>query len=79
MTNKDLLKRIVVNPDIMVGKPTIKGTRLTVQYILNLLAQGMTIEEILREYKNLKHDDILACFYFATQTLESTTFAPLTA
>jgi uncharacterized protein (DUF433 family) len=47
-----LLKRIVINPHIMVGKPTIAGTRLTVQHILGLLAQGMTVQEILREGHN---------------------------
>ena len=61
MEEKKLLSRIVIDPKIMVGKPVIKGTRLTVQLILGLLAQGMTIEEILQEYKNLKKEDILAC------------------
>ncbi len=51
MNEKELLNRIVVDPKIMVGKPIIKGTRLTVQYILGLLAQGMTTQEILQEYK----------------------------
>lgn len=62
-----LLKRIVINPDIMVGKPTIAGTRLTVQYIIGLLAQGMTVAEILGKYKNLKVEDIQACLFFATE------------
>ena len=61
MKEKELLNRIVIDPKIMVGKPIIKGTRLTVQYILNLLAQGMTIEEILKEYKNVTKEDIFAC------------------
>jgi uncharacterized protein (DUF433 family) len=78
MTDKaKLLKRIVINPKIMVGKPTIAGTRLTVQYILGLLAQGMTIAEILDEYKGLTVEDIQACLFFASEALESTAFAPL--
>ena len=48
MEQKQLLERIVLNPKIMVGKPVIRGTRLTVQYILNLLAHGASIDEILQ-------------------------------
>ncbi len=47
---KQLLERIALNPKVMVGKPVIRGTRLTVQYILGLLAHGATIAEILTEY-----------------------------
>jgi len=77
MEKKQLIERIVINPKIMVGKPVIRGTRLTVQYILNLLAHGATIEEILREYKELTKEDILACLLYASQVLEDTTFMPL--
>ena len=78
MERNQLLERIVVNPKIMGGKPVIKGTRLTVQYVLNLLARGATMDEILREYKGLKKEDILACLLYASETLENTTFMPLT-
>jgi uncharacterized protein (DUF433 family) len=74
---RELLSRITIDPGIMVGKPVIKGTRLTVQFILGLLAQGMTIEELLQEYKNLERDDIFACLLFARDALSDTTFAPL--
>ena len=77
MEKKQLIERIVINPKIMVGKPIIRGTRLTVQYILNLLAHGATIDEILREYKELTKEDILACLLYASQVLEDTTFMPL--
>lgn len=77
MKDNELLRRIIIDPKIMVGKPIIKGTRLTVQHILGLLAQGMTTEEIMHEYKNLTKEDILACLTFARNTLENTTFAPL--
>jgi len=77
MEQKQLLERIVLNPKIMVGKPIIRGTRLTVQYILNLLAHGATIDEILQEYKGLTKEDILACLLYASETLEDTTFMPL--
>ena len=77
MEQKQLLERIALNPKIMVGKPIIRGTRLTVQYILNLLAHGATVDEILQEYKGLTKEDILACLLYASETLEDTTFMPL--
>ena len=77
MKDQQLLKRITLNPQVMVGKPVIKGTRLTVEYILNLLAHGATVEEILEEYDGLTREDIQACLLFATKTLEDTAFVPL--
>jgi uncharacterized protein (DUF433 family) len=77
MTEQQLLERIIINPKVMVGKPVIKGTRLTVEYILGLLAHGATNGEILGEYEGLVQEDIQACFLFATRTLENTTFMPL--
>lgn len=72
----ELLNRIVIDPKIMAGKPVIKGTRLTVQFIVGLLAQGTTTDEILKEYNKLTKQDILACLTFARDALD-TTFAPL--
>jgi uncharacterized protein (DUF433 family) len=77
MTDKQLLERITVDPKVMVGKPVIQGTRLTVEYILNLLAHGSTIAEVLGEYDGLVEEDIQACLLFATKSLESTVFMPL--
>ena len=77
MTDQELLNCITSNPDIMVGKPVIRGTRLTVEYILNLLAHGATVAEILEEYKGLVEADIQACLLFAARSLESTSFMPL--
>ncbi len=65
MNKKELLKRIKKDPKVMVGKPVIRGTRLTVEYILNLLAHGATIEEILKEYDRLTQEDVQACLLFA--------------
>jgi uncharacterized protein (DUF433 family) len=79
MSDKQLLEKIVVDPHIMVGKPINKGTRLTVEYFLNLLAHGETEEDILAEYEGLTLDDIKACLLFATKSLESTSFMPLEA
>ncbi|HID27751.1 MAG TPA: DUF433 domain-containing protein [Methanosarcinales archaeon] len=78
MKKSKLLERIVLNPKVMVGKPVIRGTRLTVQYILGLLAHGATVDEILLEYEGLTREDILACLMFATEVLEDYTFVPLT-
>ena len=77
MTDKKLLERIAVNPKVMSGKPVIKGTRLTVEYILNLLAHGATDQEIIAEYRGLKKEDIQACMLFASKALENTVFMPL--
>ena len=60
-----LLDRITVDPEIMVGKPVIRGTRLTVQFILGLLAQGMTVDELTQEYQGLEKEDVSACLHFA--------------
>ena len=65
MKGDHLLDRIVINPRVMVGKPIIRGTRLTVEYILNLLAHGATEAEILAEYAGLTRADIQACLLFA--------------
>ena len=77
MGDRQLLNRIVINSEVMVGKPVIEGTRLTVEYILNLLAHGASISEILEEYDDLEEADIKACLLFASQSLENTTFMPL--
>jgi uncharacterized protein (DUF433 family) len=77
MKDQQLLERIALNPKVMTGKPVVKGTRLTVEYILNLLAHGATIVEILDEYDGLTHEDIRACLLFATRSLEDTAFMPL--
>ena len=79
MTEEKLLERIALDPNVMVGKPVLKGTRLTVEYVLNLLAHGATVAEILDEYKDLTKEDIQACLLFGAKALENTAFMPLTA
>ena len=79
MNDDQLLERIVSNPRVMAGKAAIKGTRLTVDYILNLLGHGSTVEEILGEYDGLSREDIRACLLFASRTLADTEFMPLMA
>ena len=77
MGNNHLRERIVINPKVMTGKPVIRGTRLTVQFILGLLAHGATMDEIIEEYPGLTREDIFACLLFATEALETTEFIPL--
>jgi len=77
VTEQTLLSRITVDPNVMVGKPVIRGTRLTVEFILRLMANGATEQEILEEYEDLASEDIRACLLFATRALEDTSFMPL--
>jgi uncharacterized protein (DUF433 family) len=76
MTEREMLQRITVDPKIMVGKPVIKGTRLTVEYILKLLARGWSEEEILRNWPGLTHEDIQACRAYAGGGLKAETGIP---
>jgi uncharacterized protein (DUF433 family) len=62
-------KRIVMDPRIMAGKPTVKGTRITVEMILRKLGGGMTAEEILQDHPHLTHEDIRAAQAFAADYL----------
>ncbi|MDX2278817.1 MAG: DUF433 domain-containing protein [Saprospiraceae bacterium] len=66
MSEKDLLKRISVDPNICFGKPCIKGTRIWVSLILDYLAAGETIEAVLAAYPNLLKEDILACIAYGS-------------
>jgi len=63
--------RIEINPDIMFGKPVIKGTRITVEQILHKLADGITPDEILEDHPHLSMEDIYAAQHFAADYLGS--------
>jgi uncharacterized protein (DUF433 family) len=78
LDKEDILRRIAVNPRVMLGKPVVRGTRLTVQFILGLLAAGATVDDILAEYGGLTREDVQACLLFATEALESSSFLALT-
>lgn len=79
MDDQQLLQRITLDPEVMTGKPVIKGTRLTVEYVVNLLAHGATEEEILDEYPGLTRADIRACLLFSARSLSESSFLPLKA
>lgn len=59
------LNRIVSNPDVMLGKPVIKGTRITVELILKKLASGYSVDQILKSYDHLSKEDILAALDYS--------------
>jgi len=67
MENRNLLDRITVNPQLMVGKPTIRGLRITVEQILNALANGITTQELFEDYPELEPEDIQAVLLHATE------------
>lgn len=59
-------ERIIVDPEILAGKPVIRGTRLAVEFILELLAAGQSESDILTNYPGLTREDILACLWYAS-------------
>ena len=69
---KNLLERITINPKVMIGKPTIRGSRLTVEIILEKLAGGETEDKILEDYPILEREDIKACLLYAAKSLSLT-------
>ena len=64
------MNRITYNQNIFGGKPIIKGTRISVEFVLELLASGMTLEEIVKEYPRLKKEDVLAAINYAAITIK---------
>jgi uncharacterized protein (DUF433 family) len=63
----DWRERIAADPNILVGKPIIKGTRIAVEFVIDLLARGWTVEQILKEYDHLTREDIQACLAYARE------------
>lgn len=75
--NEHILERIIINPRIMVGKPIIRGTRIPVELIVRMLAQGISEGEILDEYPHLSLEDIQAALFYAAQMLSQDDILPL--
>lgn len=63
------MERIEINPKVMMGKPVIKGTRITVELLLKKLSEGLAEGDLLDAYPNLKHEDILAALAYAAKAL----------
>jgi uncharacterized protein (DUF433 family) len=72
----DWKERIIVDPKILVGKPVVKGTRLAVEFIVELLAQGWPEGEIIRNYPGVTHEDISACLMYASSILKAEKIYP---
>ncbi len=67
----DWKDRISVDPRVLVGKPVIKGTRIAVEFVVELLGRGWTVQQILHEYDHLSPEDIQACLSYASDVLKS--------
>jgi uncharacterized protein (DUF433 family) len=63
--------RIAIDPNVLVGKPIIKGTRISVEFVIDLLGRGWTTEQVLQEYDHLTREDVQACLAYASEVLKS--------
>jgi uncharacterized protein (DUF433 family) len=70
-------ERIIADPKVLAGKPVIKGTRLAVEFILDLLVEGWSEAEILQNYPRLTHEDIQACLSYASALIKSERVFPI--
>jgi uncharacterized protein (DUF433 family) len=73
----DWRERIEANPDVLVGKPVVKGTRMAVEFVIGLMAQGWSEEDILNNYRHLKREDIRACLGYAEYVLTAERIYPM--
>jgi uncharacterized protein (DUF433 family) len=71
--------RIALDPEVLAGKPVIRGTRLSVEFVIGLMADGWTEADILHSYPGITHDDIIACLAYARDTLGSEKVFPSAA
>lgn len=67
MNNQDLLSRISIDPNVCFGKPCIRGHRIWVSLVLDLLASGRTVEELLERYPGIEEADVLACIAYGAE------------
>lgn len=75
----DLPERLMIDPEILSGKPIIRGSRIPAEFIIDLLATGMSDAEILGNYPGLQRQDILACLAYASQLAHEWKAFPLSA
>ncbi len=71
------MSRITVNPKILGGKPIIKGTRISVELVLNLLASGASEDEIMEDYPHISKEDLRACLRYAATALKNEVYLSL--
>ena len=79
MDERNLSARITVNPNVMLGKPTIRGLRITVEQLLKALAAGVTPQDLLEEYPELEPQDLQAVFLYAAELVSETRVFPIAA
>ena len=70
-------ERIVIDPAVLAGKPVVRGTRLAVEHVIDLLGQGWTETEVLANFPGLTHEDVLACLGYASAVLKAERVYPL--
>ncbi len=75
----DWRERIVIDPNILVGKPLIRGTRISVEFVIDLLGRGWSVEDVLAEYDHLKAEDVRACLLYARDMLAEERVYPVPA
>ena len=73
----DPMERIVLDPEILAGKPIVKGTRLSVEFVVGLLGQGWSEQQVLESYPNLSREDVVACLRYAARVLQTERVIPL--
>lgn len=73
----DWRDRVELNPKVLVGKPVVKGTRLSVEFIVTRLAQGATPDDLVQSHPRLTREDILACLAYAAELLEAERVYPV--
>jgi uncharacterized protein (DUF433 family) len=73
---EDLLHRIAVDPRVMLGKPVVRGTRITVEILLEKIAAGCTVDEVLGDYPTLRREDVLAAVAYAREALGTDEIIP---
>jgi uncharacterized protein (DUF433 family) len=71
--------RIALDPEVLTGKPVIRGTRLSVEFVIGLMADGWTEPDIMQNYPGITHDDIIACLAYARDTISSEKIFPSAA
>lgn len=73
----DFWARIEINPDVLVGKPVVRGTRISVEFVVELLAKGWRQDQILESYPHLQEEDVRACLAYAAELLKEAREFPL--
>ena len=79
MTRDPLLDRIALDPNVLVGKPVVKGTRLAVEFVVDLLAHGWTAERLADAYPGVTAEDVAACLAYAAEVLRAERVYPIPA